>query len=219
MNKVTTAALPGYHGLRWRLRRLDVHRAGGFKPMYQYGNAEIDAMLDKVTESKNTAAFDGFLTRETKSERVERVVMNRIHTSRHKRAALDDNVIAVAVVNAETEEKYYQAVRCTIVAWNSEGGTLLYDELLKPNKPILSIRDVKQMAISEVMERGKDFASEREKIVEIMRDKKVITHTKPDMIFGLDLKEETPEILDLASNRHLHYFMMSLTDNRYRGDL
>lgn len=218
MNRATTAALPGYYGLRWRLRRLDVHAQGGFKPMYKYTNNDIDTMLGKVTESKNTSAFDGFLTRETKRERVERVVMKRIQSmASHKRANFDNSVVAVAVVNAETENAYYQAVRCTIVAWSRDGGEVIYDELLKPDQPIVQLRGVKELQISDIMKKGKDFASEREKIVELMRNKTIITHTKPDMIFGLGLKDETLDILDLATNRHIHYFMMSLTDNRYRG--
>ena len=67
------------------------------------------------------------------------------------------------------------------------------------------------------MEKGKDVSLEMPKIMELLKDKTIITHNKAELIFGLDLVQNQPKILDLATNNDINYFIMSLTDNRFKG--
>ena len=87
---------------------------------------------------------------------------------------------------------------------------------MKPKEEIVNIRG--SVSKEDVMKKGKDMSLEMPKIMELVKDKTIITHNKSELIFGLDLVENQPKILDLATNNDVNYFIMSLTDNRFKGE-
>lgn len=213
MNKINVISKPGYYSLRNRLRRLEMTQHGEFKAMHMYDKNDIDTLLSKVKESTDVDAFYGFLKIESTHSQVRKIQMNRLTTKRKE--DLTRKYTAVSVVNAETTNSYYAAVRCTIVNWSDTNGTLLYDKILKPKEEIVNIRG--SVSKEDVIKKGKDVSLEMPKIMELLKDKTIITHNKPELIFGLDLVKNQPKILDLATNNDVNYFIMSLTDNRFKG--
>ena len=125
MNKINIVSKPGYYSLRNRLRRLEVTQRGAFKPMHMYDADDINTLLSKVKETTDVDAFKGFINyTESQHSQVRKIQMNRISPTRKEQ--LTEKYTAVSVVNAETTNSYYSAVRCTIVNWSDTNGTLLY---------------------------------------------------------------------------------------------
>ena len=125
MNKINIVSKPGYYSLRNRLRRLEVTQRGAFKPMHMYDADDINTLLSKVKETTDVDAFKGFINyTESQHSQVRKMQMNRISPTRKEQ--LTEKYTAVSVVNAETTNSYYSAVRCTIVNWSDTNGTLLY---------------------------------------------------------------------------------------------
>ena len=53
--------------------------------------------------------------------------------------------------------------------------------------------------------------------MKLIENKILITHNKSEVVWPLDIVNKSNQILDLATNNDLHYFVMSLTKTRYKG--
>ena len=82
---------------------------------------------------------------------------------------------------------------------------------------IISIPD-SNLSVDQVRN-GSRWSIEKTKVMKLIANKILITHNKSEVVWPLDIVNKSNQIVDLATNNDLHYFVMTLTKTRYKGRL